>query len=387
MRAQKCVVERCCLLGLALVFGCGSSGGAGAKAVGSGGQDGSGGSAGSGPPHIVIPCMKGGDELERGKWDSITPPQIDLATSGTLAFTVDPNDSRNIFVGSNKRGIYKSRDCGANWEHLDLGQNGPEIDKGANNHLLIDSTNTQVIYTTAGYGGPAGILKSTDGGVNWTQILSQAVQDTFYAGGFIESVAMEPGHPNHIVATTHGTCSGQYSPGCVAETTDSGANWTLKGGAPTWVETQNFEMIDDKLWLIGQIFGDDGIWRTGDAGVTWSKKGSKTGTAFYHAANGAIYAAGPGGVQKSVDKGLTWTAVANSPNCSVITGDGTNIYVGYFTAGKPYYSASEADDTTWTQLDTPMNSGPCLPTFVYDKGQKVLYSTNCANGLWRGTIP
>jgi hypothetical protein len=366
----------------------GAAGKAGGGAGGMGGKAGTGGSGG-GLPHIVEACTDGeGGELPRGVWDDVTPADVDLGTSGTLAFALDPTDSRIIYLGTIKRGIYKSSDCGASWLKLDTGENTTEMDKGNNNHMLVDPSDTNVLYATTGYGGPLGVFKSTNGGVDWAQVLSAEAMTAMY-GGFMESVAMDPTNSQHIVVSPHGACSGNIAPGCVAETTDAGATWELLGGGvPTWVETQNLQLIDSDTWLIGQIFGDDTIWRTSDAGGSWHEVASKAGAAFYQEVGGTIYAAGPGGGLKSTDNGASWDNMPNSAISSVITGDGTNLYTGYGGYGHAYWTAPESDTSSWTNLESPdMAGGACLPSFTYDKDHRILYSTNCGSGFWRATIP
>jgi hypothetical protein len=356
-------------------------------ATGAGGSAGTGGAgtggAGGGPPHTVLPCDAGG-ELPRGVWTNITPSQIDLASSGTLAFAIDRSDSRTIYLGTMKRGIYKTNDCGATWARVDSGQNGVHLDQGNNNHMIVDPSNPKVLYTTAGYGGPMGVFKSTNGGVDWQQALSANVTAAFYAGGFIESLSIDPTNPAHLVTSPHGSCSGTATPGCVAETTDSGASWkVLANGAPEWVETANLEVMDASTWLVGQIFGK--TWRTGNAGASWQEVGPADAAAYYHATSGTIYSAGIGGVQKSADDGVTWQLIPNSPKSSVITGDGSFIYVNW---DKGYFSAPESDTSKWTDMKSPPSAGgACLPSFTYDRDHKLLYTTNCASGFWRVTTP
>lgn len=84
------------------------------------------------------------------------------------AGTGDPDTPFTVFVGN---GIYKSTDGGNTWVNLGLNQ------MGIITQVLIDPNNTSIMYASA-MGVPMvrdfnrGIYKSTNGGLNWTQVLS-----------------------------------------------------------------------------------------------------------------------------------------------------------------------------------------------------------------------
>ena len=60
---------------------------------------------------------------------------------------------------------------------------GSALDKGRQWTMAIDPVNSSVLYANSGY-GPAGLYKSTNGGVDWTQILPPSIMSVFDAGGF-----------------------------------------------------------------------------------------------------------------------------------------------------------------------------------------------------------
>ena len=184
-----------------------------------------------------------------GTWQNITPPTLNWAewcapyngscpnpgssaggqigTYGTTAFVLDPNSAGIIYLGTSSLGIWKSTDCGSTWAHIDTGTNGSVLDAGRNWTMVIDPTNSQVLYTVAGY-GQGGLYKSTNGGVDWTQVLTQNVLNVTGAsscastnnvqpcGGnaaFMEKVTMDPTNNLHLLAGFHADCTGSRPAG------------------------------------------------------------------------------------------------------------------------------------------------------------------------------
>jgi hypothetical protein len=361
-----------------------------------------------------------------GTWQNITPTQLDYATwcvpgnsncppdtpgkvgtYGVNQFAVDKNHPGTIFLGTAGFGIWKSTTCGSDWVKIDTGTSHEVLDTGRQNTFFIDPTNSDVLYTMALYGtGVEGFYQSTNGGVDWTQVVTQDVLDVV-AGGFFVSVAGDPTNPNHFVAWPHQNCGGTPLPGgavaadgtwgCLAEGTYANGAWTWKvttspypagQGDGTWAS-----MLDSKTWILG------GLWRTvtggvppagGGPGSAWTHVYPAPGeTAYpgycYLASEGTIYC---GESQKSLiystDKGVTWT-LSNSPSDVLwIVDDGTTLYVS--TVDNSYYSTpmSPAQPVgTFTPMPSPMGAALGGNELKYDTRYNVLYSSNLTGGFWR----
>jgi hypothetical protein len=404
--------------------GTGGAPGAGGG-TGTGGKTGSGGATdgGGGTPHVVEACP-GLDGGTVGVWESITPPGTGypkwctpqwnatcpgpgekaadgtLATYGTNAVAIDPNNTATVYLGTSSLGFFKSTDCGATWAHITTGTNGTEIDKGRNWSLVVDPIDSQVIYTTAGYAA-GDVWKSTNGGVDWTAMLSPTAKAAL-AAGFVEKIAMDPTNHLHLTVSAHGGCTNGMNNGCLAETKDGGQTWTLTNSGQSWSEGDGQTMIDANTWFYGALFG--GIWRTSNAGSSWTQvyKGNAAGD-VYHASDGSLYAGGTGNVLHSAD-GISWTAVPNSKACGgnsnggrMLTGDGTTMFVSdgrglgwnqtQPPAGGWYYSTSETSPTTWTSLNSPATMMSGGISIAYDKDHHILYSSNYVSGFWRLVVP
>ena len=254
--------------------GAGGSAGVGGS-VGVGGSGGAGGSAG-GPPAVVGTCEKLG---AAGTWELITPP----TAKNTQALVMDPFNIGTLWLGASPRGnagsgqggLFRSTDCGATWTHVNSGTNGTKIDTASLWSIAVDPVTPGVIYVIGQY-GPQGLWKSTNGGVDWTQLMppGSAVANAANAGGTpslagIGSVSMDPKNHLHLVVGTHANCTGEYAPACGAETTDGGETWTIfKTSFMTgWAEQTGPYVIDANTWVYAMLFG--GLWLTTDRGASW----------------------------------------------------------------------------------------------------------------------
>lgn len=95
------------------------------------------------------------------------------------AIAVDPENPLNIYVGTPAgQGLYKSTDGGQTFKRCNKGAEAEMSSNGVFN-IVIDPTNSQVVYAEAGVAGLGGedpeawaIYKSTNGGGSWTSIYS-----------------------------------------------------------------------------------------------------------------------------------------------------------------------------------------------------------------------
>ena len=119
-----------------------------------------------------------------------------------MDIVINPNDTTILYVShgnlnsSPEPGLYKTTNAGTTWFKLINGL--PYIDFGRT-ALTISPTNPSIIYagiSNANSGGLLGLYKSTDGGINWTNISS-----TNYVGiqGWYDNViAVHPSNPDSI---------------------------------------------------------------------------------------------------------------------------------------------------------------------------------------------
>jgi hypothetical protein len=386
----------------------GASGGAasgtgGAKstggATGSGGaKSGTGGSADGGgvpivdaAPPVVHPCSS----LPSGtQWEKITPPG-DIGDSQDVV--LHPTESGTVYVGMHKGGngshyptdgLYKSTDCGATWlPRVSVGENGDAFGQGSLWSFAIDPVEPDVMFAITGYGA-GGIWKTTTGGVDWKNSISSDLTQ-YVPYNFFQSLSMEPTNRQHLVVTAHSDCTGPYAPGCLAESTDSGATWRLIMVPWGWAEGAGVYALGPKMIAVSIPF--TGVELTTDGGATWNRVTDRGGgnDKLYRSPDGTYFMPALNGVYRTSDL-LTWSLIPDSGGRTVsLVGSEANMYTSDQWA-RSYHTASVADPTKWTSFTIagmPANDGQGAPFMAYDRGHHILYSSNFAGGFWRIVTP
>jgi photosystem II stability/assembly factor-like uncharacterized protein len=368
----------------------GASGGGGTfdsgHSGGSGGRINAGGDAAT--PHEVRPC----DGLAApGTWENITPP----GSTETKAVAADPFRSGTLWL-ANDDGIQRSDDCGAHWTLVSTGTNGEQLagDKSLWS-MALDPVDEGTIYWVRGYGGGS-LFKSTDGGVNWTDLFPVGSAYAVAQGDqrFVNNVSMDPADHRHLVISTHGGCAAPYDTTCNAETFDGGATWRLTRAPMGWVETGGIYLLDATTWLWSAPFG--GMWRTTDNGQTWKQTlegygaaGEFTNQASVPASDGAYYfPSSTQGVLRTTDRGLTWTRLHAEGKSVGFAMSSTTLFIAEQDVNR-FYSASIADPTTWTSIAPPSDLGGDrgAPFLTYDEDHHLLYASSWQYGLHRLVVP
>ncbi len=224
-------------------------------------------------------------------WDPIFDDQPFLAIAD---IALDPNDAETIYVGTGDQnisgypaigdGIYKSIDGGDSWTHLGL------TDQRIVSKIIIDPTNSNVIYAAC-MGLPfernddRGLYKSIDGGANWDQVLFVSNQS-----GIIDMV-IDPDNPLVLYAASWDRIRNNeesivFGPNAkIHKTTDGGSTWTvLDNGLPSGNQGRIGLAISESdpdilvCMYVATNQNLEGIYRTEDAGTTWTEVPTDQGT-------------------------------------------------------------------------------------------------------------
>lgn len=212
---------------------------------------------------------------------------------GTIgAVAVAPSDQNVIYVGEGEQtlrgntssgwGVWKSTDAGKTWTHIGLS------DSRHISRIRIHPSNPDIVYVAAlgnlwKPNAMRGVYKSIDGGKSWSRILY--VNDKAGAADLV----MDPNNPRILYASTwnmtrNGWRMDSGGPDChIWKSTDSGDHWeklTHKQGLPKGtlgiiglaVSPVNSERI------FAMIEAEDGgLFRSDDAGETWTKMNEDRG--------------------------------------------------------------------------------------------------------------
>jgi len=168
----------------------------------------------NGPTGIVFKSVDGGVT-----WDQLQLPE----NFGVGILAVDPHIPDIVYValsvGSGDYRLFKSPDGGLTWNlpPSDLKAKGNTWG-AAVSALAIDPQNSDRIYAAANQYNDTTILwKTTDGGKSWTDL-------GLYGANYVDAIVIDPQKPNNVYL---GTNDG------VLRSIDGGANWTpMNAGLP-----------------------------------------------------------------------------------------------------------------------------------------------------------
>jgi len=279
--------------------------------------------------------------------------------------TVDPGNSDIIYVGTPAGGMWKTTNGGTNWftmtDHLaTLGVSS----------IAIDPSNTSTIYIGTGDGDGTqtysiGILKSTDGG------------NTFSATGLVWGIAdfrrvsrilINPTTPSTLVAATS---NGIY------RTTNSGVNWTqvetgafydieFKPGDPSVVYAAKNRTSDARFYKStngGESFTEitSGL-PTPSTASRYSIAVSPDDPSYVYILAGNSTNYGFLGIYRSTNSGTSFTTRSTSPNIMGYEMDGSS------AGGQAWYDIALAVDPTDAEV-------------IYTGGINIWKSTNGGTSL------
>jgi photosystem II stability/assembly factor-like uncharacterized protein len=357
-----------------------------------------------------------GAQQTPGTWKNVSP-SADVAAgfSGTLTVLTDPVKKNNCWFAAADRGVWRSTDYGMTWTKANTGTNADKIDQGrpwyaaSDMNPNRDPSTSPTIYITEGYGSGC-VWKSTDGGVNWTNVWNNNI----YApdgvtdiskdvGGDISAVVMpDISDKNHVLVSLHSYWGTGNNNG-VFETTDGGGKWIVHLSA-----TFNFQPHSDILfaydkntWMVthGTSWPSAEIFRTTDGAASWTIDAStvsvNTCRAYWIVGStmwgGSDYT---GGLFKSTDKGLTWKQLS-TPNGNAFTwvcATATTLYASTGASGSAahIYHAPLTNDATLVDGGNPdpgMVNGASTPGVTFDGTHYIIIACQAASGVWRYVEP
>jgi len=218
-------------------------------------------------------------------WENISDDDFNVGTIGAIA--VAPSDPNVVYVGTGEKsirgvttshgdGLYKSTDAGNTWTHVGL------PDAGQISRIKIHPGNPDLAYVgvQGQIWGPSeerGVYRTRDGGESWELVLSVDAQTG------ATDLRMDPTNPRILYAAMweHGrkpwyVLSGGHAGG-IFKSTDGGDSWNkLTEGLPELIGKIGVDVSatnPNRLYAIVEAMpGGGGLYRSDDAGETWTLK-------------------------------------------------------------------------------------------------------------------
>lgn len=217
-------------------------------------------------------------------WENLT----DNYFGGTIgAVAVAPSDPNVIYVGEGEQtlrnnvssgwGVWRSTDAGTTWKHIGL------KDSRHISRIRIHPKNADVVYVAAmgNLWKPnemRGIFRSTDGGTTWKKILY--INSSTMAGDLV----MDPNNPRILYAAMWNMKRNGYRMDSggpdskLYKSTDGGETWenlSDKPGMPKGINgiigVTVSPVNSNRIWSIIENTEAPGIYRSDDAGSTWTR--------------------------------------------------------------------------------------------------------------------
>jgi photosystem II stability/assembly factor-like uncharacterized protein len=187
----------------------------------------------------------------------IAPTCANTGTPRILSITVDPVDSRNVWLAIEVDGIRYSGDGGDSWRTLD------HVTKNPDGHCVVVTPGPP---KTVFYAVNNEIYRSADDGATWTAL---RVRETF-PWGHVRNVAVHPTDPRTLFAAIGDATPGET--GAVMRSRDTGQTWeTLPldtdPNSTMWRVT--IQADDPDVVFAASRFGY--LYRSDDGGDCWHK--------------------------------------------------------------------------------------------------------------------
>nr|WP_255604260.1 choice-of-anchor D domain-containing protein [Oscillochloris sp. ZM17-4] len=273
----------------------------------------------SGPPAAGI---------AQDQWKWLGPGNI----GGRIrALVIHPTQTSRMWAGSVSGGIWYSSNGGTRWDPVDDFMSNLAVST-----MVMDPTNSDVMYAGTGEGfynidgiQGAGIFKSSDGGVSWSQLSATANSNFVY----VNRLDISNDGATLLAATRTG----------IYRSTDGGSSWTQVWSTQTL--DVNFNPNDPTYAVAGGRYGD--AWYSTNGGVSWTAASGiplSTSTSRRVEVAYAPSVAAPGTIYASVDinSGEIWKSTDGGQSYSLVS-------TGYsYLGGQGWY-----DNIIWVAPDNP----------------------------------
>jgi photosystem II stability/assembly factor-like uncharacterized protein len=267
-----------------------------------------------------------------------------LAGIPCSSVVISPAAPQTAFVCLNDGSIRRSDDAGLTWRPVGA---LPESYTFGGFALAIDPTDPNTLYDA----GQPGVLKSTDGGANWSQVFS-------FSNRPLENepivLFVAPSNPATLLLANNPLVDATVTPDArVLRSDDAGATWTaIDAGLPGLPQ----KLLSLAVGVSGTVYAAVGdlsnpasqtqIYQEVGTGAAWRQTATlpyRQGTlAVDDARPERVYALGNAGVLRSADGGFDFAVPARAPSSAIVN----QALIGPGAPGSLYVAASDGDDFT-----------------------------------------
>lgn|GEM_PF-4650019 len=312
-----------------------------------------------------------------GSWS-----RLNLAGQMVMSLAIDPTNATTIYAGTAGSGIFRSTDGGNTWVAINNGLGNLVV-----NAISIDPTNSAVILVGTGRGPlvgepTAGVYRTTNSGASWSVALPNATSLT---------LARTPQNSGIV-----------YSGGAgLFKSTNAGITWTrlARSAGSDLTNTDIFGLAVSPLnasvvLAVGNTEGGTGrVFRSGDAGATWSLVLDGLAPTFDVAfappspSGGVVLVATNVGAYRSDDGGITFHLVSEelgSVAMRRVIFNPLSASTAYAATDRGVYQgASLAND--WSKLDTTLGNPNVHTVTINQSSPQTLYA-GTDDGVWTFTF-
>ncbi len=202
--------------------------------------------------------------------------------------------------------VFKSTNSGVNWTNISGNLTGPELS-------CVWAVNANLIFagdvgSNGGSGGNARVWKTTNGGVNWVVILT-----TGGSHGYFNGIVFS--RTNSLIGVAESDPPSLYGQHYLAKTTDGGNSWNTQTTISTnGTAITGSVVCTDNLFYGWGIYPPARVVITSDGGATWNQRNisggyNTTGLAFNSDKLTGIGVSGGflPSISRTTDGGVSWT--------------------------------------------------------------------------------
>jgi hypothetical protein len=229
---------------------------------------------------------------------------------------IDPDNSNNLYIETQRFGFVRSTDGGYNFEGAVNGVTEDRQDFLFITPFVMDPNDSSRLWT-----GGRRVWKTINGADNWT-----AASTTNLGSGQVSALAVEPGNSDFVVI---GTTDGWVYRNESALTAGQTTTWQASRPRQGFVSSVAFDPSSPGVvYATFAGFGGQHVWRSDDRAVTWTAIDGTGSTAIPDIPVHSIavdpmnprrlYLGTDLGVMTSINGGLTW-AIENTGFANAVT--------------------------------------------------------------------